>query len=140
MSYENSKNLDFPIEKFLKKVSLILKKEKKFKKILLKHNLPLIFITKPNLMRQMEKKLLHKDKEADILSFKWPKDFPYENSKKTPLGEIYLNKKILKNKERTKYLLVHGFLHLLGFTHFKKNDSIIMEEKEKEILSRLNKF
>jgi len=137
---KNSKNLDFLIEKFLKKINLILKKEKKFKKILLKHNLPLVFITKPNLMRQMEKNFLHKNKEADILSFKWPNDFPYENRKKTPLGEIYLNKRILKNKERTKYLLVHGFLHLLGFTHFKKNDSIKMEQKEKEILSRLIKF
>jgi probable rRNA maturation factor len=140
MSYENSKNLDFPIEKFLKKVNLILRKEKKFKKILLKHNLPLVFIIKPNLMRQMEKKLLDKDKEADILSFKWPQNFPYENNKKPPLGEIYLNKKILKNKDKTKHLLVHGFLHLLGFTHFKKNDSIKMEQKEKEILSRLIKF
>lgn len=140
MSYENSKNLDFPIEKFLKKVNLILRKEKKFKKILLKHNLPLVFIIKPNLMRQMEKKLLDKDKEADILSFKWPQNFPYENNKKPPLGEIYLNKKILENKDKTKHLLVHGFLHLLGFTHFKKNDSIKMEQKEKEILSRLIKF
>jgi probable rRNA maturation factor len=140
MSYENSKNLDFPIEKFLKKVNLILRKEKKFKKILLKYNLPLVFIIKPNLMRQMEKKLLDKDKEADILSFKWPQNFPYENNKKPPLGEIYLNKKILENKDKTKHLLVHGFLHLLGFTHFKKNDSIKMEQKEKEILSRLIKF
>jgi len=126
------------IAKLINKINRILKKEKNFKKILNHYNTPQVFVCSPQLMRSLEKKFFKKNKEPDILSFNWPKNFP-SIDKKPPLGEIYLNKKVLKDKQYLKRLLVHGFLHLLGFTHFKKSDSIKMEKKEAQILNYLNK-
>jgi probable rRNA maturation factor len=34
-------------------------------------------------------------------------------------------------------LLVHGILHLLGYDHIEESDAVIMEAKEREILSHL---
>ena len=36
-----------------------------------------------------------------------------------------------------KKLLVHGILHLLGFDHKKKKETIVMREKEKELLAQI---
>ncbi|MCS6789029.1 MAG: rRNA maturation RNase YbeY [Patescibacteria group bacterium] len=125
------------INLFLKKIIKILKKEKKFKKIFLKYQPPLVFLVDSNLMISLEKKFFKKNKEPDILSFNWPPNFKQGKNKKNPLGEIYLNKRVLKNKNKIKYLLIHGILHLLGFNHYKKNDIIKMENKEQEILNQL---
>lgn len=122
---------------FLKKIINILKKEKKFAKIFLTYKTPLVFLADSSFMLKMEKHFFNKNKEPDILSFNWPSNFINSNFKKNPLGEIYLNKKLLKNEQYLKYLLIHGVLHLLGFNHHKKNDIIKMEKKEKEILSQL---
>jgi probable rRNA maturation factor len=35
-------------------------------------------------------------------------------------------------------LIVHGFLHLLGYDHETETEAYIMEEKETEILATLN--
>ena len=34
-------------------------------------------------------------------------------------------------------LLVHGILHLLGFDHKKKKETIVMREKEKQLLAQV---
>jgi probable rRNA maturation factor len=122
---------------FLNKILKFLKKEKKFKKIFLKYNPPLVFIVNRNLMRRLKRRFFGVNKEADVLSFNWPIGFQEGQNKKVPIGEIYLNEKIIQNEEKLKHLLVHGFLHLLGFNHYKKNDIIKMENKEKEILNKL---
>jgi len=36
-----------------------------------------------------------------------------------------------------KKLIVHGILHLLGFDHKKKRETIVMREKEKELLAQI---
>ncbi|MDE2019010.1 MAG: rRNA maturation RNAse YbeY [Patescibacteria group bacterium] len=60
--------------------------------------------------------------------------------KKKYLGEIYLNKDILrKSPDRAAPLLTHGILHLLGYDHKKKKDIIKMERHEKRILSKIDK-
>ncbi|GIW65259.1 MAG: hypothetical protein KatS3mg093_238 [Candidatus Parcubacteria bacterium] len=122
---------------FLNKILKLLKKEKRFKKVFLKYNSPLVFVVNRSLMRRLKKRFFGLNKEADVLSFNWPFGFKEGKNKKVPLGEIYLNKKIIQNEEKLKHLLVHGLLHLLGFNHYKKNDIIKMEKKEKEILSQL---
>ncbi len=119
-----------------KKIIKILSKEKRFNLIFKKFSHPQIIIAPSSLMRKIEKIFFKKDKEADILSFNWPRGFL--SYQKPPLGEIYLNRKIIKNKEYLKYLLVHGILHLLGFDHRKKNDIIKMERKEKKVLKKLS--
>lgn len=37
------------------------------------------------------------------------------------------------------HLLVHGFLHLLGFDHIEDADAVVMERLETEILAKLGK-
>ncbi len=76
--------------------------------------------------------------DKNVLSFPAPKNFPRPDIKEKPLGEIYLNPDYIeKNRENLNYMLIHGFLHLLGYDHKKKDDIIRMEKKEKECLISL---
>ncbi len=100
--------------------------------------------------------------KKNVMSFPSPANFPAPNirPKIRPLGEIYLNPSYIEKdlgnminlsalqgqikKENGlgfmtafQYLLIHGFLHLLGYLHDKKSDRINMEKKEAEILSEL---
>ena len=78
-----------------------------------------------------------KNKSTDILSF--PSDKKIKISKYTYLGDIiisynYLNKprsQDLKSfKEKVAKILIHGFLHLLGFDHKKNKDHSKMLKEE----------
>ena len=72
----------------------------------------------------------------NVLSFAHPKGFPLPDLKQQALGEIYLNPKYIKaHGEDLTYMLIHGFLHLLGYDHIKKSDRIVMERKEQKLLT-----
>jgi len=87
-------------------------------------------------MKSMKWRLLGKKTEPNVLSFREPERFPHPETKKRYLGEVYLNKDILKKSpERAAPLLVHGMLHLLGYDHVKKTDAARMERLEKKILA-----
>jgi len=74
----------------------------------------------------------------NVLSFPAPKGFPRPDIKGRWLGEIYLNPSYIKeNGENLVFMLIHGFLHLLGYMHDKKSDRIKMQNKEKELLQFL---
>ncbi|MEK7114841.1 MAG: rRNA maturation RNase YbeY [Patescibacteria group bacterium] len=78
--------------------------------------------------------------EKNVLSFPAPKEFPRPDIKNyETLGEIYLNPIYIENhNEDFMFMLVHGFLHLLGYDHKIKSDAMIMEQKENEIMAKLN--
>lgn len=76
----------------------------------------------------------------NVLAFPAPKNFPRPDLPKgvKPLGEIYLNLDyIKKQKESIEKMLIHGFLHLLGYDHQKKSDRITMEKKEKQLWQQI---
>lgn len=104
--------------------------------------------------------------KKNVLAFPAPRNFPRPDIRKDIkyLGEIYLNPGYIEResleirnwKPRTSpayggtvrarleiasqklaYMLIHGFLHLLGYDHKKKNDRIEMEKKEKQLLKYL---
>lgn len=77
--------------------------------------------------------------EKNVLSFEADNSFPRPDlAPRKSLGEIYLNLNyIKKNGEDFSFMLIHGFLHLLGYDHMKKNDRIEMEAQEELILKRL---
>ena len=90
-----------------------------------------------------------KNKSTDILSF--PSDKKIKISKNTYLGDIiisynYLDKprsQDLKSfKEKVAKILIHGFLHLLGFDHKKNKDFSKMLKEEnllfKSVQSKIN--
>ena len=91
------------------------------------------------------------EKESESLNYN------YRNQKKptnilsfvlseNPLiGDIILCHPVIKNEAKNQnkkirshyaHLLIHGYLHLLGYSHDKKLDAEIMEKKEIQVLKR----
>jgi len=103
----------------------------------------------------------------NVLAFPAPKGFPRPDIKGKHLGEIYLNPDYIAKERleivpplagsrlpklssldggrnlkleipaKLAYMLIHGFLHLLGYDHKKKSDTIIMQKKELLLMRRL---
>jgi len=79
-----------------------------------------------------------KEGPTNILSFPAKKGFPRPEIKFDSLGEIYLAPDYLKNnQDDVKLLIIHGILHLLGYNHKEREETIEMEQKEEEILKEL---
>lgn len=88
------------------------------------------------------------DKPTDVISFEMQdgvEDLPQDVQEQlgTVLGDIIVS--IDRAKEQAKeynhsverevgFLVVHGFLHLLGYTHDTEEDEQVMFDKQKEIL------
>jgi probable rRNA maturation factor len=97
-----------------------------------------IFLLKTNDIAKLKARFIKKKTEPNILSFPEPPFFPHPETKKKYLGEIYLNKNILdETPERAAPLLIHGILHLLGYSHHRKKEAEKMESLEKEIFDKL---
>lgn len=97
-----------------------------------------IFLLDDKSIARLKARFIKKKTEPNVLAFPEPAHFPHPETKKKYLGEIYLNRDILKRSpERAKALLLHGILHLLGYDHIKKADIIEMERLEKKILAKL---
>ena len=98
-------------------------------------------------IKDLNKKFRNKNKHTDVLSF------PFENQirklKKFYLGDIiisfeYMNKpkdiKIKKFKKKTIKIFIHGFLHLLGFDHFKFKEYKKMHNEELKVFKAVEKL
>lgn len=72
----------------------------------------------------------------NVLAFPAVKGFPRPDLKgQKPLGELYLNPTyIKKHGEHFGYMVIHGFLHLIGYDHVLKRDRIVMERLEERLL------
>ena len=90
---------------------------------------------------KLKARFISKKTEPNVLAFPEPIAFPHpelSKSRKKYLGEIYLNRDILKQSpERTAPLLLHGILHLLGHDHKKKAETKKMESLEAKILKEI---
>ena len=100
-------------------------------------------------IKKLNKVFRKKNKSTDILSF--PLDKKIKIKKNTYLGDIiisynYLDKpksQDLKSfKEKVAKILIHGFLHLLGFDHKNNKDYSKMLKEEnllfKSVQSKIN--
>jgi probable rRNA maturation factor len=103
-----------------------------------------IFLLPHAEIKKLKARFIKKRTEPNVLAFPEPIAFPHpELSRggkraKKYLGEIYLNRDILKKSpERAAPLLLHGILHLLGYDHKKKADAAPMEALERKILGKL---
>ena len=86
----------------------------------------------------LKARFFKKKTEPNVISFPEPARFPHPETKKRYLGEIYLNRDILRRAPlRAEPLLLHGILHLLGYDHEKQADIAEMEGLEKKILAKL---
>ena len=119
---------------------------KKFKFLNKKVFLTLLLSNNKNI-KILNKKFRKKNKHTDILSF--PYNPKIMNSNEIYLGDIiisfnYVNKpRNLSNyeiKKKTIQLFIHGFLHLLGYDHFKDVDYKKMLTEEKKIFESVIKL
>ena len=121
---------------------------KKYKFLHKKVTFTLLLSNNKNI-KKLNKVFRKKNKSTDILSF--PLDKKIKIKKNTYLGDIiisynYLDKprsQDLKSfKEKVAKILIHGFLHLLGFDHKNNKDYSKMLKEEnilfKSVQSKIN--
>ncbi len=94
-------------------------------------------------IRQINRDFRKKDSATNVISFPF---MDVVNGKRL-LGDIVIcplvaKKQALKQgnnfNDYMAFLIIHGFLHLLGYDHIKEKDRIIMEKKEEEIFNKLD--
>ena len=104
-----------------------------------------ILLTDDLYMKEINNKWRKLEKATNVLSFPVNKQIKEEDyffigdivlSYETILSECKLRKKSFK--DHFLHLLVHGFLHLLGYNHDNKRNEKEMEELEVNYLSELN--
>ena len=101
-----------------------------------------VFLLSGKEMRALEKKvgMGRADHTPNVLSFEEPAGFPHPETKGRVLGEVYLNKDLAAHGFREfAYLLIHGILHLLGYSPTEKNDILRMEALERKICEKVFK-
>ena len=135
----NQTNEDIEDLKEIKKLTKFLVKYMNVKNAIFN----VIFINNEEI-RKINKEYRNIDRETDVISFALEDnaDIVLENVR--VLGDIYIS--IDKAKSQAEYghslkrelcfLTTHGFLHLLGYDHMKKEDEKIMFGLQKEILEK----
>lgn len=104
-----------------------------------------VAIVSDETIRQLNSDYRNKDVATDVLSFPLEDEFPMVEDEDFPqlLGDIIIS--IDKTKEQAKayghtferelgFLAVHGFLHLVGYTHDDEAEEKLMFGKQEEIL------
>ncbi|MDP3740184.1 MAG: rRNA maturation RNase YbeY [Hyphomonadaceae bacterium] len=103
-----------------------------------------ILFTNDEEMRHLNSQWRNLDKPTDVLSF--PSDGPEIPGQPRHLGDIALGlETALRDAEAMKrpfdahvsHLLIHGFLHLVGYDHIEAEDAAVMEPLETKILGSL---
>ena len=96
-------------------------------------------------MYQINKKYLHRSCPTNVIAFPLRTD-PFSNINPERLGDVVISietaekegKSIgISMEERFTQLLVHGILHLLGYDHGKRDDLLVMQQKQRKILRLL---
>ena len=127
--------------KRLKKQDLFFKKvcrsfPKKYQFLNKKVSFNLLLSNNKNI-KKLNKIFRNKNKSTDVLSF--PSKKKIKISKNTFLGDIIISYNYLDKpkwqesklfKEKVIKIFIHGYLHLLGFDHIKKNDYSKMLRRE----------
>lgn len=100
----------------------------------------IIFVNNKEI-KELNNKYRNINKETDVLTFNLYNDI---NDEFKVLGDIYISVDKIKSdakelnitiKEELFYLVTHGMLHLLGYTHDTKDNEDIMFTLEREIIN-----
>lgn len=122
-----------------KRLNAVLKSA--LKKLGIRHSTAAIILAGNKELKALKARYYKKKRtkrQIDVLSFPKSSGFPHPEFKSRFLGEIYLNEDLIPDPERLDALLTHGLLHLVGFTHDKKNDMLKMQALEKQLMDKVN--
>ena len=113
----------------LEQAGLFFKKEKEFPEELS------VAIVNDKIIQKLNSIYRQKNKPTDVLSFKDPAQIvvSWPRIKKQAQEQKHSQKKEMS------FLLIHGFLHILGYVHKTKIQEDLMENKTQEILTFLIK-
>ena len=126
-----------------KKIKNILKKSIMSEKKFLSKNIEIsVLLTNTKKMTSLNYKYRNKKKDTDILSFPSEKPNFYKKKLKQKniyLGDLalsfnYIKKQKIEFEEYLKKMLVHGFLHLIGYDHNNEKNFLKMEKTQNKIL------
>lgn len=103
-----------------------------------------IIIVDNNYIHKLNKEYRGIDRPTDVISFALEDNEDLTPSNVRVLGDIYIS--IDKVYEQAKeyghsnlreicFLMIHGFLHLLGYDHMKETEEKVMFAKQEEILN-----
>ena len=94
-------------------------------------------------IRNINKKFRGIDKPTNVISFPFMDSF----GKIKIIGDIVICPQIAKRQSEREgnnftdyvaFLIIHAFLHLLGYDHIEEKDRIIMERKEEGIFHKIH--
>jgi len=100
-----------------------------------------ITFTTEGFMKELNRKYRKKNRSTDVLSFHFDDD-------PQVLGDIYISvEDAVKNQEirhhslrnELTFLLIHGFVHLLGYDHQNEREQFKMKSKETELWWYINR-
>jgi probable rRNA maturation factor len=128
------------------KVSLINKKNKKFKNNIL---ICTLLLSGTSEIKKLNKKFRNKNKSTDVLSFPFYEKLKLKKKirieKEVYLGDIIINLNKVKNKknkvkfrEELNNLWIHGLVHLFGHKHKKNKEFHAMNKIEKKFIEFIN--
>ncbi|MEA3312934.1 MAG: rRNA maturation RNase YbeY [Caldisericota bacterium] len=96
-------------------------------------------------IRNINKRFRKSNKTTNVISFSFLDVVADEKI----IGDVVICP-IVASEEANKYgnnfvdhitfLLIHGFLHLLGYDHIRKEDQLLMEKKEEEIFKSIPRW
>lgn len=124
----------------LKLRKLFLKALPKNKQTLFKNSSLTVLITNNKEITELNKKFKKTNKPTDVLSFHLRKE---EQIKKKYLGDIVISIEQAKKQALKKHasienelimLLIHGYLHLLGYDHKHRKEANIMFSLQNKLL------
>ena len=81
-----------------------------------------LHIVSPTEIRRLNKMYRRKNKATDVLSFPIFEK-PIKNAKTLRLlGDIVVNRVDARDKNRLRFLVIHGLLHIIGYNHDSRTD------------------
>lgn len=104
-----------------------------------------VIIVDNSKIRELNRDYRNIDRETDVISFALEDDKTFNLDEVRVLGDIYISIEKARSqaleyghsfKRELSFLAIHGFLHLLGYDHMKKEEEEIMFKKQEEVLSR----
>lgn len=128
---------NFRYKSYIEKIISKLEKIEKLKN----KNISLL-ITGDNITKKLNKKYRKKDKTTDVLSFAErdiKNNFCFKDN--YYLGEIIINVEQAKRqskilKKEMLFLLIHGYLHLIGYDHKNLKEESLMNKRADEIIKK----